>query len=133
MTVLFSRVDATKENGDQDWLKLVGGLLQANFPERLHKAIVGPMPMWARAIWGVVKYFFDPVTRGKVELWGGIDGFSSAVAAENLHASLGGSSEAEFSVSELFAPDVMQRLEAERAAKRSPAKAVATGNASAGK
>ncbi len=50
------------------FLKAVSQTLSANFPERLHAAIVFPVPRLASAIWGFAKPFLDPHTAEVVNI-----------------------------------------------------------------
>ena len=77
-TVLFSRLNATEKNFDQEWLKVVGGLLQATPREATQECCCASSLIY-RGIWNVVKYFFDPITRGKIELWADEEGFRANV------------------------------------------------------
>lgn len=51
---------------NKELLKVLVSNLSDNYPERLHKVLVGPATVLARTLWGVVKLFMNPVTRKKV-------------------------------------------------------------------
>lgn len=47
------------------FIKKVTACIDKNFPERLSKAVLFPMPRTAAMIWGVIKRFLDPNTASK--------------------------------------------------------------------
>uniref|UniRef100_A0A7S4B1R3 CRAL-TRIO domain-containing protein n=1 Tax=Chrysotila carterae TaxID=13221 RepID=A0A7S4B1R3_CHRCT len=47
------------------FIRVVAGVLSTNFPDRLRRLIVAPLPWVASALWSVVKQFLDPVTADK--------------------------------------------------------------------
>jgi len=56
------------------FIKKVISTLEANFPERLSRSIVFPLPAAATILWKVIKFFLDPDTATKVAvLSGGAD------------------------------------------------------------
>ena len=59
-TVIFNRVGATKANIDLDWAKVVGQVLQNNYPERLAKAYVVPANFLFRGVRFIVIPYFSP-------------------------------------------------------------------------
>ena len=83
-SVVYSRVNCTPENSDVDWVKAVAPLLQNHYPERLYKAYLAPAPWIMRGVWNMVKYFFDPNTRSKIELWADPDGLTEFIDRETL-------------------------------------------------
>jgi hypothetical protein len=50
------------------FIKLTAGLLEQNFPERLERCIVFPVPVAATLLWKVIRAFLDPTTATKIEL-----------------------------------------------------------------
>ncbi len=48
--VIFNRNNSTNKNVDMEWAKLVGSILQNNYPERLHKAFVVPSSLFFRGV-----------------------------------------------------------------------------------
>ncbi|GBG32549.1 Phosphatidylinositol/phosphatidylcholine transfer protein SFH8 [Hondaea fermentalgiana] len=90
MTVVYSRLDATRKNMDFDVVKVVAGLMQDNYPERLHQAMAAPTGPLLRGAWKVVQLFFDPRTRAKLCLVKDVDGFKDAVDASSLPTEIGG-------------------------------------------
>lgn len=63
------------------FVKCVVSLLERNFPERLAKSILFPLPSAAAMIWRVVRVFLDPNTAAKIEVIGGSSGIHSTVSA----------------------------------------------------
>lgn len=57
--------------------QMAASVLQANYPERLHKLIIYPMPALVGHLWWVVKGFLDPKTSAKVQIFSGSAGFDS--------------------------------------------------------
>ncbi len=53
------------------FIKHISSCLGTNFPERLSKLILFPMPTMAMALWKVVKKFLDPNTAKKIVVIGG--------------------------------------------------------------
>jgi len=53
------------------FIKKVTACLERNFPERMQKGIVYPMPRIAMGLWKLVKIFLDKNTAGKIALVGG--------------------------------------------------------------
>ena len=98
VTVLMSRVGAGPQHFDPAWIKTVGRLLQANYPERLFECHVAPVPLIFRGVWETVKWFLDPATRAKVVLHGDVEAFGKVVPADALPEELGGTAEDCFSV-----------------------------------
>ena len=105
VVVLFSRIDSSRENFDLPWIKAMGGLLQANYPERLKCVVVAPVPFIMRGVWETVKPFLDPVTRDKVSLHADAAGaFLDIVPAHLLPEELGGQSTVPLSIDEWIHP-----------------------------
>ena len=90
IVVLYSRVDSTRSALDPAWIKFVAGMLQNNYPERLVQCHVAPVPFLVRGVWETIKLLLDPVTRGKVVLWGDIASFGSIVPLSHLPVEFGG-------------------------------------------
>lgn len=53
------------------FVKKVTKCLERNFPERMAKSIVYPMPRVAAVLWNVIKKFLDENTRAKIAVVGG--------------------------------------------------------------
>ena len=47
--------------------------LQDNYPNRLQRCLLYPVPWWAMPIWHTAKVFLDPVTASKFEVFSGSD------------------------------------------------------------
>mmetsp|Transcript_23265 Transcript_23265/g.37038 ORF Transcript_23265/g.37038 Transcript_23265/m.37038 type:complete len:236 (-) Transcript_23265:20-727(-) len=90
ITVIFSRIDAARENSDLDWVKLCGSLFQNNYPERLERAVVGPINAFFIGLWAIAKYFFDPATRQKIVLTRDPKTFLEYVDQDKLPVEVGG-------------------------------------------
>lgn len=48
-------------------------LLSGNYPERMRRLVIYPVPLALRGVWAAVKLFLDPVTASKAVLFGGSD------------------------------------------------------------
>jgi hypothetical protein len=57
--------------------QMAASVLQASYPERLHKLIIYPMPALVGHLWWVVKGFLDAKTAEKVEILSGSAGFDT--------------------------------------------------------
>jgi hypothetical protein len=55
-----------KPNKLVPFIKMVTGCMEKNFPERLSKLVLFPMPRAAAVLWGVIKRFLDPNTASKI-------------------------------------------------------------------
>jgi hypothetical protein len=53
------------------FIKLMNNLLERNFPERLAKCMVLPMPTYATSLWKIIKMFLDSNTAKKFTVLGG--------------------------------------------------------------
>lgn len=53
------------------FFKLSAATLPRMYPERMQRVIVYPMPFVVRALWRIVRAFFDPVTQDKFVILGG--------------------------------------------------------------
>lgn len=53
------------------FIKRISSLMERNFPERLAKSILFPLPRAATVIWGVIKNFLDPNTAEKIAVIAG--------------------------------------------------------------
>jgi hypothetical protein len=65
-TILIDRTDCGLANQDIEFTRHFSKLFQDQHPERLHRAIVYPSGLIFWSLWNVIKWFMDPVTRGKV-------------------------------------------------------------------
>jgi len=54
-------------------IKQLSNVLSNNFPERVKRIVVFPIPLAVRGIWSAVKMFLDPVTASKAVLLAGGD------------------------------------------------------------
>jgi hypothetical protein len=95
-------------------------LVQAHYPERMGRAVVGHAPAMFWLMWKAVTPFIDPVTKAKVAFCTNDAGVRAETAAhlglEQLYASLGGSRpDGELDVAE--GEERLRRLEAERRAQ----------------
>mmetsp|Transcript_20201 Transcript_20201/g.51861 ORF Transcript_20201/g.51861 Transcript_20201/m.51861 type:complete len:152 (-) Transcript_20201:186-641(-) len=55
------------------YIKELSSLLSANYPERVKRIVIFPVPLVVRGIWSAVKLFLDPVTAEKAVLLSGGD------------------------------------------------------------
>ncbi|KAJ8598594.1 hypothetical protein CTAYLR_001684 [Chrysophaeum taylorii] len=101
ITVIFSRLPPNHKP-DLRWVKMVGGLLQEHYPERLHLAVVAPVPAVMLGLWHVVKMLFDPVTRSKIKIAKHSSCFLDLVPPDRLPLELGGKADYVLSKSDLF-------------------------------
>jgi hypothetical protein len=85
---------------DLELVKAVAAIMNANFPERLHCALVVPVNMVFRGLWSTIKWFFDPKTRGKVIMMGSKEQLKQYVDTKQLPVSLGGEDGWEFNPDE---------------------------------
>ena len=93
-TIVYDRTGfSIRENYDKDLLKQIGGLMSANYPERLERALVYPCGVVLRGLWQVVQFFFDKKTREKVCMLGSPAAFAPYVDADQLPKTLGGTAE----------------------------------------
>lgn len=53
------------------YFKAFANVMSDFFPETLEKLVIFPFPWLGRVLWNIVKYFIDPVTRGKIMFVGG--------------------------------------------------------------
>jgi hypothetical protein len=53
------------------FIKGVSSIMEKNFPERLSRSILFPLPRAAAVIWGVIKKFLDPNTAEKIAVISG--------------------------------------------------------------
>ena len=53
------------------WVRAMANTLGPNYPERLNKLLVLPVPFMARAVWSAVSAFLDETTAAKVSLLSG--------------------------------------------------------------
>jgi hypothetical protein len=65
-TILIDRTDCGLANQDIEFTRHFSKLFQDQHPERLNRAIVYPSGVLFWSLWNVLKWFLDPVTRGKV-------------------------------------------------------------------
>ena len=56
------------------FIKYIVSILQTNFPERLSRCILYPLPSAATLLWKMIKMFLDPVTRTKMVVIAGGSG-----------------------------------------------------------
>jgi len=63
------------------FFQMVSSVLQANYPERLNRLILYPMPALVGHLWWVVKGFLDPKTVAKVQIFSGASGTGSPCPA----------------------------------------------------
>jgi len=49
-------------------LRKIANMLPNNFPERLHRLVIFPMPSWAMYIWTIVKSLLDKRTADKIKI-----------------------------------------------------------------
>ena len=92
-TVIVDRTDGIP---DLALVKQLAGVMQKNYPERLHVGYVLPVNMVARGIWATVKYFFDAKTRSKFVLLPGPETLLEHVLPDELPVRLGGKDTWEF-------------------------------------
>ncbi len=71
-------------------------MLQNNFPERLHRAIIYPSGLVFYGIWNVIKWFLDPVTQAKACPVIYLSGVQQYIDDEYIPTRLGGSCDYEY-------------------------------------
>jgi hypothetical protein len=92
-TVLYDRTGFVKsDNLDIDLIRGVASLLSDQSPETLEAALIYPCGWLLRSFWKIVKWFFDPITRDKIQMLGTPEDFQSLVAADQLMDDMGGRS-----------------------------------------
>jgi len=98
--VIFNRVGGTKQNVDLDWARVVGSILQNNYPERLGAAYVAPVNLLFRGLWRIASLFFDPKTANKIKLLGSTSELLNYIDSDNLLEELGGKLKYHFDIEE---------------------------------
>lgn len=53
------------------WVRALANTLAPNYPERLNKMVLGPVPFMARAVWSAVSSFLDETTAAKISVLSG--------------------------------------------------------------
>lgn len=76
---------------DLEWARKITSLLQDNYPERLLRAYIAPVPAVLLGLWSFIKVFIDPDTRTKVRLGGSESLYLDHIDAEVLPEFVGGS------------------------------------------
>jgi hypothetical protein len=66
------------------FIKNVVSLLERNFPERLSKCILYPLPSAATILWKMVRIFLDPNTASKIVIIGGGAGIDDKVSCKKF-------------------------------------------------
>jgi len=66
------------------FIKAVIALLERNFPERLSKCILYPLPRAATVLWKMIKIFLDPTTAEKIVVIGGGAGIDDKVSSQKF-------------------------------------------------
>lgn len=66
------------------FLRLAAPVLMDNYPERLVKCVVYPVPWLAASLWGVVRGFLDSGTASKVSIGSGSDSWDAPLPKEEL-------------------------------------------------
>jgi hypothetical protein len=64
--VLLLYLSGPKHQFDVPLIKRLAPILQNNYPERLHRALIYPGTTLAQTLWTMVKYFINPITREKI-------------------------------------------------------------------
>mmetsp|Transcript_4269 Transcript_4269/g.13531 ORF Transcript_4269/g.13531 Transcript_4269/m.13531 type:complete len:389 (+) Transcript_4269:59-1225(+) len=90
ITVVFSRLESSRNNTDLEWLKVATSVLQKHYPERLKKAFVAPIGLLYRSVWAVAQYYFDPDTRKKLQISTDPNCFFEGVDHAELPEEIGG-------------------------------------------
>ena len=67
LVIVFDLSDFTLACMDYEVVKMLVNILQFNYPEVLHTALVVNAPMIFSACWMVIRPWLDPVTAGKVQ------------------------------------------------------------------
>merc|ERR1712038_386100 len=70
------------------FIKTVVGILERNFPERLSRCILYPLPRAATVLWKMVKIFLDPFTAEKIVVIGGGAGIHDTTPSEKFEGIL---------------------------------------------
>jgi hypothetical protein len=87
-TILIDRTDAGVRNQDIEFSRNFSKLFQDQYPERLNKAIVYPSGVMFWSLWNLIKWFFDPVTRNKVNPVMMLSGVREFIDDEYIPASM---------------------------------------------
>ena len=101
-TIVYNRMEATTKNRDLKWAENIGKSLQQHYPERMKRAYVVPANVVFRALWSIVKIFFDPDTAEKVAFLSGPNELKKYIKDEQLPVELGGTCEYKYDVEHLF-------------------------------
>jgi len=96
ITLLCDRSDYRSANSDLEFVKAASNVLQDNFPERLHRAVIYPTGLVFYGLWNVVKWFLDPVTQSKVAPCVYASGVTSYIDSIYIPTRMGGTSDYEF-------------------------------------
>ncbi|CAM9302239.1 unnamed protein product [Discosporangium mesarthrocarpum] len=96
ITLIFDRTGFERKNADLALWKHCASVLQANYPERCAKIVIYPTGKFFRTMWGVIKWFLNPVTRGKVHMPAAASELTSLIPAQDLPLHLGGMDTYEF-------------------------------------
>lgn len=98
-TILVDRTDV--KSPDIPFLRAFGSVFQNNFPERVYRIIVYPGGLVFTALWQVVQWLLDPVTRDKVRPVLTLAGVQEFIDDEYIPRIMGGECDYEFDSADL--------------------------------
>lgn len=107
-TILVDRTDV--KSPDVPFLRAFGSVFQNNYPERVYRIIVYPGGLVFTALWQVVQWLLDPVTRDKVRPVLTLAGVQEFIDDEYIPRNMGGECDYEFDSADL-PPDPPASLE----------------------
>mmetsp|Transcript_29333 Transcript_29333/g.38577 ORF Transcript_29333/g.38577 Transcript_29333/m.38577 type:complete len:231 (-) Transcript_29333:99-791(-) len=101
LVLVMDRTDSTRANLDIELWKRIAHTAQDHYPERLHKVLIVPTTVLFRAVWKVFKWFLDPKTRAKVQVFANAEDLLEYIDASELVADLGGTNRSDFNIDDL--------------------------------
>ena len=63
--------------------------MEQNFPERLERSVLFPMPRAAAVLWGMIRRFLDPNTANKIKVISGNAGTDAEPPYERMEKFIG--------------------------------------------
>jgi hypothetical protein len=95
VTLLVNRLGG-ENNADVPFIRAFTSVMQSNYPERLHKAIIYPSGWIFWGLWNMLKYLADPVTQAKVSPVVRLSGVQEFVEDKYIPRELGGECDYDF-------------------------------------
>ncbi len=78
-----------KPNKLVPFIKSVSKCMEQNFPERLERSVLFPMPRAAAVLWGMIRRFLDPNTANKIKVISGNAGTDAEPPYERMEKFIG--------------------------------------------